>query len=183
MGNYIVLTFIIILVIAALSKAKKIYHSNWNTLIDDFNFSTQEFYNRLKIEFKGQGIDKIKIETTTHSEGGVLSSKREYLRLSWKEYQYDICSAPFGKGFFISWWLTMKQTNAEMLVSKIPFLGGWLSKKFYPITYYRMDTASMFMSYAHQAVMNVMDEITKDKGVRSLTEKERSPQIRDLFSR
>lgn len=183
MIQYLFIFLIVLVVVALVSKSIESHHSNWNTLIDNFDFSTKEFYYLLNAELKGQGVDKIKIETTILSEGGMLSSKREYLRLSWKEYQYDICGAPFGKGFFVSWWLLMKQSPAEMLVSKIPFLGVWLSRKFYPITYYKMDTASMFMTYAHQAVMNVIDQITKDKGVRALTENERKPEIRDLFSR
>ena len=178
---YIFILLLVLFVLAFFSKSKESVHSNWNTLIDDFDFSSKEFYNLLNTELKSQGIDKIKVETAMLSEGSMFSSSREYLRLTWKEYQYDICGAPFGKGFFVSWWLIMKQAPAEMFIAKIPVIGGWLAQKFYPITYYKIDTASMFMTYAHQAVMNVIDQITSDKGVKKLSELERRPNMQDLL--
>ena len=181
MMGILFLLLVVLLIITFFSKSKESIHSNWNNLIDDFDFPTVKFYNLLTEELKSQGIDKIKIETVSLSEGGMFSSNRKYLRLSWKEYQYNMCAAPFGKGFFISWWLIMRQAPAEMVIEKIPIIGGWLVRKMYPITYYKIDTASMFMTYAHQAVMNVIDQITKDKGTRPLSEFERKPNMRDLL--
>lgn len=36
------------------------------------------------------------------SEGGLLSAKREYLRLKRERLVFDICAAPFGTGYFFS---------------------------------------------------------------------------------
>lgn len=175
-GLFLILKFIF-------SSLFKNYHSNWNTLIDNFNFSTQEFYKLLKEELQNQGIKRIKIKHVFLKEGNAFSPTRTYLRATWKEYQYDICAAPFGKGFFISWWLLYKNSIGQLLVSKIPFVGGWLARKLYPVTYYKVDTASMFMTYAQNAVLKVIDDITTNKGVRSLTEAERKPILNDIFKR
>ena len=113
----------------------------------------------------------------------MFSSKRRYIRVKWKEYQYDICAAPFGNGFFISWWLLYKNSIGKWLISKIPFVGGWLARILYPITYYKVDTASMFMTYAQSSVLKVLDDITNNKGVRALTESERKPVLNDIFKR
>ena len=53
-----------------------------------------------------------------------------------------------------------------------------LHKKLYPVTYYRIDTASMFMSYAQSSVLKIIDEITNNKGTRALTENERKPVLK-----
>jgi hypothetical protein len=37
----------------------------------------------------------------------LLSAKREYLRIIRGKYSFDVCAAPFGTGFFFSWWLTI----------------------------------------------------------------------------
>ncbi|WP_430408786.1 hypothetical protein [Kordia sp.] len=178
---YGVIIFIILKYI--FSKALKDHHSNWNTLIDGFQYSPTEFYERLTVELKSHGITNITMRKKSLKEGGMLSFSRLYLRVTWKDYQYDICGAKFGNGFFISWWLLYKNSFGKLVVSKIPFAGAWLAEKLYPVTYYRIDTASMFMSYAQSSVLKVLDDITKDKGVRSLNEAERKPLLNNVFTR
>lgn len=165
------------------SKTLKNYHSRWNTLIDSFEYSPKEFYKRLKTELESHGVTRISINETTHKEGGMMSHSRLYLRATWKDYQYDICGAKFGHGFFVSWWLLYKDSIGKILISKIPFVGGWLARKLYPVTYYRIDTASMFMSYAQSSVLKVIEDITNNKGVRALTEAEKKPVLNDIFIR
>ncbi|MFD2916817.1 hypothetical protein [Psychroserpens luteus] len=165
------------------ARILKTYHSNWNTLIDDFNFSTEEFYQLFKKELLSQGVSGINTNDVSLHEGSIFSQKRRYVRVKWKEYQYDICAAPFGKGFFISWWLLYKSSIFQILISKIPFVGEWLARKLFPITYYKIDTASMFMTYAQSSVLKVIDEITEGKGTRAIPETERKPILKDIFKR
>jgi hypothetical protein len=164
-------------------KTLKSHHSNWNTLIDNFDYSSREFYTQLKEELELHGVTNITIREKNLKEGSILSASRIYLRATWKEYQYDICGANFGNGFFISWWLLYKNSIGKILISKIPFIGKWLAKKLYPVTYYRIDTASMFMSYAQSSVLKVIEDITNEKGVRALTETERKPILNNIFVR
>lgn len=161
----------------------KNYHSNWNTLVDNFNFSSEEFYHQLREELDSQGIKKVYIHQVAIEEGNAFSQRRKYLRVEWKDYQFDFCAAPFGRGFFLSWWMLYKNPLGQVIFSKIPFIGKWMVRNFYPITYYKIDTASMFMTYAHQAVLNVIDSITKNNAVRSLSENERKPILNDIFKR
>ena len=183
-GMYFLQGLVVFLILKSIfSTTFKSHHSKWNTLIDNFNFSTQEFYKLLKEELQSQGIKRLEIEKVSLKEGNAFSSRRSYLRATWKEYQYDICAAPFGKGFFISWWLLHKNSIGQLIISKIPFFGGWFSRKLYPVTYYKIDTASMFMTYAQAAVLKVIDDITKSQGVRALSEQERKPTLQDIFRR
>jgi len=165
------------------SKTLKNHHSNWNTLIDNFEYSPKEFYQRLKTELESHGVTRISIKETTHKEGGMMSHSRLYLRATWKNYQYDVCCSKFGHGVFFSWWLLYKDSIGKILISKIPFIGGWLARKLYPVTYYRIDTASMFMSYAQSSVLKVIEDITNNKGVRALTEAEKKPVLNNIFIR
>ncbi len=165
------------------TKTKKDYHSHWNTLIDEFDYSTENFYQKFKKELLSHGVSGISTSSVSLHEGSLLSSRRRYVRVSWKDYQYDICAAAIGEGFFISWWLLNKTPVLKILITRIPFLGSWLANKIYPITYYKIDTASMFMTYCQRSVLNVIDNITKDTGVRSLSESDRKPILRDIFKR
>lgn len=182
--------YIVIIVLATFFILKAIFrsnfknhHSRWNTLLDGFTFSTQEFYNLLKEDLNSQGIKAVEIKRVSLKEGNAFSSKRSYLRATWKEYQYDICAAPFGKGFFISWWLLYKTSVGQIIISKIPFIGRWLERQLFPVTYYKVDTASMFMTYAQASVLRVIDAISKENGIRVLTEAERKPVLQDIFKR
>ena len=72
----------------------------------------------------------------------------------------------------------------------IPYmiLGGtgllWLwDRLFLPPTYYRLDSASMFHATVHQAIQEIIDQMTQAKGLRALTELERKPILRDFFQR
>lgn len=178
--NILIVVVVVWLVVKAVAKH---HHSNWNHLIDNFNYSSEKFYSRLKEVLHVQGIKGVETRFVDLKEGGMLSARRTYLRVEWKEYQYDICVAPFGKGLFISWWLLYNQSMWEILIARIPFVGEWLRSKWFSITYYKVDSASMFMTYCQSAVLYVIDEITKDSGVRSLTENERKPILKEVFKR
>ena len=172
-----------ILIISFLKKGVPTLNANWNTLLDNFEYSTQDFYKLLTVELKSHGIKQIRIDEKHISIGNVISVKRLYLRVKWKNYTYDCCLAPYGNGTFVSWWMFTEKTGMELLLSKIPFVGNYLVKAFFPVTYYSMDTASMFRTYAQASVLKVIDEITNDKGVRALTEAERKPILNNIFVR
>ena len=178
-GSIIALLILILL----FTKTKKTHHSNWNTLIDNFNFSSKEFYAELKKELYNHGITGMIITSADLPEGNIFSRKRIYLRIFWKDYKYDVCACPFGDGFYISWWLEYRTPILKILIGKIPFIGIWMANKLYRITYYKIDTASMFMAYAQASVLKVIEDITNDKGVRALSEAEKKPVLNDIFKR
>ncbi len=181
--DIISLLFFLLILKLLFSKRIRNYHSHWNTLIENFNFHAGEFYNLLEQELQSHGIEDITIKRVSLKEGNMFSSKRMYLRVLWKSYHYDICAAPFGEGFFISWWLLHRQSIIQNFIARIPFLGTWLVRKLFPITYYRIDTALMFMTYAHASVQKVIKDITEEKGIRALSEAELKPILNDIFKR
>lgn len=178
---YIIVAILIAVVI--LKKGIPTLHAHWNTLIDDFEFSTKEFYALLTRELESHGINRISIKEKHLSMGNQLSGRRIYLRVRWKDYTYDCCCAPFGKGTFVSWWMFTEKTGFELLLSKIPFVGMYWVRVLFPVTYYSVDTASMFRSYTQTSVLKVIDDITKNRGIRVLSEAERKPILNDIFKR
>lgn len=178
-----VLLIVVLVFITIFRKVTPKLLGHWNTLISDFQFSTQEFYDRLSEELHAHGIDDIFLDEKEFSEGGILSGKRLYLRVSWRAYNYDCCFAPFGDSSFASWWLFGQKGSIESFVSRIPLLGNFLSNMFFPTTYYMEDTSSMFMKYAHASVLKVIEDISQSKVTRVLTEEEKKPIMADIFKR
>jgi hypothetical protein len=78
---------------------------HWHSLIDGFSTSSLDFYALVKAGIARREIPDLQIYPVEWQEGGVGSGKRIYLRVSREHLNFDICAAPFGTGYFFSWWL------------------------------------------------------------------------------
>jgi len=157
--------------------------SHWNNRIEGMQQSSQEFYGEIERVLGTHHIPDLKTERVNMAEGGIFSSKREYLQLKRGEHVFHVCAAPYGNGFFTSWWLGHVESGFWALIAHLPVIGPLAQKFLKPLTYYKIDTAMMFQSIVHAAVLDVLDSLTKQKGLRALTESERKPVMRDFFAR
>jgi hypothetical protein len=159
--------------------------SHWANWFPGMRQSAQEFYGAVASGLEAHQLGDVKIERVDIAEGGIFSGKREYLQVRRKEHVFHICAAPFGNGFFVSWWLGEIRSGLLYALSSLPLV-GWLFRLLAsaaaPLTYYRADTALMFQSVTHGAVLAVLDQVTEATGTRALTETERKPIVRDFFS-
>lgn len=76
--------------------------SHWYVLIPSFQGSTQDFYTAIEQRLKDMEVPGLEINRVEFSEGGPLSAKREYLRMSRERLVFDVCAAPFGTSYFFS---------------------------------------------------------------------------------
>ena len=100
--------------------------SHWYKLFERLRGSPMEFYQRLEhalAERKIPGLDVVRVEW---HEGGPLSAKREYLRMTRERLVFDVCAAPFGSGFFVSWRLgEVPLTVNPLAILLVLVLGGF----------------------------------------------------------
>lgn len=158
--------------------------SHWNHLVPGMQQSSDAFYNAVDQILRAQHLDDAKIERVNLSEGGIFSTKREYLQVRRKEHVFHVCAAPFGTGFLISWWLGEKESGIWAWLCGLRFIGPFFALLHLATrraTYYRVDTALMFQSVTHQAVLDALDSVIGAKGMRALSEGERKPIMRDFF--
>jgi len=158
--------------------------SHWNTMIEGLQVSPKEFFSAVEQEIERRQTPETKFSRIDWREGGLMSAKREYLRVRRKDLAFDVCGAPFGSGFFVSWWLGEVPSGILAVLARIPGLSlavYWYLRIFKTETYYKYDTASMFQSLVHASVLSVIDDFTTAKGLRALADTERTPQIRDFF--
>src|ERR1700719_3921877 len=78
---------------------------HWHTLFEGFATSSLDFYELVKAGIARREIPDLKISQVEWKESGLGSGKRTYLRVSREGLNFDICAAPFGTGYFFSWWL------------------------------------------------------------------------------
>jgi len=149
--------------------------SHWSTLIENFNTSPQGFYSEVTKAIERRQLPKARIDRISFKESHLLSAKREYLRVSCRDFYFAICGAPFGTGFFVSYWLL--EPPAGCLAVMFPRLSMFSR----PWTYYRIDTANMFQTATHSAVLEVVDTITSSQGLRQLPDSERKPIMKGFL--
>ena len=77
---------------------------HWSTLVEGLQASPQECYAAIEDAIRRREIPDVRTSRVTFKESGVLSAERIYLRVGRKQLGFDICAAPFGNGFFFSWW-------------------------------------------------------------------------------
>ena len=210
--------------------------SHWSTLIENFQASPLAFYQAIESALLRRQVPETKNSRVDHREAGVLSANREYLHVARETFNFDICGAPFGTGFFVSWWLTddvpklnpllkvlfvvgmlvlallmlslfgliwgtigmtvvvfggLATANAlaangdfnDNISRALPLLGSLYVWLFKPATFYRIDTMEMFQTAIHNAVLEVIDAMTAEKGIRALSESARKPIMREFYAR
>ena len=205
--------------------------SHWDHLIENFETSPKDFYAALEAAIERRLIPDKAALRIEFKEGGLMSAKREYLRVMRGKHAFDICAAPFGTGFFFSWWLIERPSqwlayffgillvvlfimyigfqagffagfftcmflipaaiagigalvheaggSAEDAILAMPLISGIYARVFDPPTYYKIDSALMFQQTVHNAVLEVIDQITSSKGIR-LSELERKPVMKSF---
>lgn len=155
--------------------------AHWATMLDGLEgLSAKQFYAGLSDAISKRRMSRCTIETVALSEGGILSRKRDYLRIRRGDVRFDVCAAPFAGGFFVSWWL-IEDPGWLGLVYQIPLLGAVVRHFFTRITYYHLDTRDMFLEAVKHSVLEVIDAQTKAQGLRELTALERVPEMREFF--
>lgn len=157
--------------------------SHWYYLFEGLQQPTQDFYARLEEAIKERNMKDVKILRTEVQEGGILSAKRLYLQVLRKSLVFDVCGAPFGNGFFVSWWLRDPMSGCLGLLLRLPIISYLVAWFVRPYTYYKIDTALMFQQSVHSAVLEVLDQITSQTGMRALSETERKPVMKEFFAR
>src|SRR6185436_10311829 len=97
--------------------------SHWSTLIESFQVSPLAFYQAVEAALRRREIPLTQKSRVDYKEAGLLSANREYLRVTREKLILDVCAAPFGTGFFVSWWLAEKDARLNPLLQILFVIG------------------------------------------------------------
>lgn len=150
--------------------------SSWHRTFEGMRQSTQEFYAAIETAIKERTIPDVKIARIEFKEGGMFSSKREYLHIKRGDLTMYLCGAPFGNGFFVS----------SRLIAEGSFLDGVLGEGLLkaivkPDTFFKVDSTQMYLSLVHSAVVEVLDSLTTKQSLPTLTAEDRRPVMREFY--
>lgn len=140
--------------------------NSWNYSVPNFQYSTEEFYQLLEVKIKERNLPGVKMKTRNISQGGLFSKNRLYFEVSRQDYIFHVCAAPFGNDYFFSWYLRVKLSPIQEMLSKIPIIGAYFTAKLTYKTYYQLDTEGMFKQSVHHAITDTISDILEPKGKR-----------------
>lgn len=143
---------------------------NWEHTVLGLQYSVQDFYRALEIVIRNMQIPNIKIEYVTYPESGVFSPRRIYQRIIRKDIYFDICAAPLGINFFVSYRLFQKQGFLGNLFVKVPVIGDMV-KGARTKTLYEEDIVKNLQKIVQECVLKTLNEITNPKGIRNQNRK------------
>jgi hypothetical protein len=149
-------------------------HAHSYQHFEDLQMSAKEFYVLLKNMIEEYKYPDVACTPVTLKEGGMFSSRREYLRISKQRYNYYVCASPFGRSFFISWWLQEDANTSAKLAQKFGLLGKAVAQRMESKSYYELDTELMFTSSISSLIKMAVEKVKLDKGFRK--DKEVIPQ-------
>ncbi len=147
--------------------------SHWSHFFQSFAMSSNEFYEQLEKMLQDHEMPNASIQKTTHKEGGILSAGREYLRIKHGNLVFDVCAAPFGKDFFISWWL-YETTGPMRIIFKGTRFGSFLQQRASRRTFYQIDEEDMFRSCVHESILEAVTKMTEGKGEWKLSDADKT---------
>ena len=101
-----------------LNSQKAEVSSHWGTALNAIQFSAQEFYRKVEQAIYAREWPGIEMLRVLHSEAGLFSHKREYLRVVRQRQVFDICAATFGKDYFF----TLREAEIKPPLSLATFL-------------------------------------------------------------
>lgn len=151
--------------------------SHWHKHIEGLKLSTQEFYSGVEFAVQSRDLPDAKFSRVEYKEGGLFSGRREYLRIKRGELYFDVCAAPFANGMFFSSRLFAEGSFLEGLGA----FGSFMKVLFKPDTFYKTDTALMYQSLVHHALLEVVDSFTSGANLPPLPESERKPVMREFY--
>lgn len=147
--------------------------SHWSHFFQSFTLSANEFYTTAERIIAAHQMPNSEVKRVQHKEGGMFSSNREYLRIKHGNLVFDVCAAPFGTDFFISWWLYETEGTATSLL-KSTKIGSFLKAREQSQTFFQADEEAMFRSCVHECILEAVAKVTEGKIERQLTTDEKA---------
>lgn len=147
--------------------------SHWSHFFHSFHTSSDMFYGELEKTLRAHEMPHLALGRTRHKEGGILSAKREYLRIKYGDIVFDVCASPFGKDFFISWWLYETEGSLRTIFRSTRF-GDFLRARASKRTFYQFDEEDMFRSCVHECILETIHKVTDGKGLAMLSDSDKA---------
>ena len=149
--------------------------SHWSHHFPFWNMSSDGFYRQVDEVIKSHGIPEITVKRVKHKEKGIFSASREYLQVQHRDLVFDICASPYGRDFFVSWWLYESEDGLRIFL-KHTKVGDFLDARAAKRTFLEADKEALFKSCIHSCILETIAMLTQEQSHR-LSDLERQIHI------
>lgn len=142
--------------------------------------SPLELYQAIDDVFTRRPIIGIQISRVSRLEWHLLSTRRTYMLLRFRDAVCFISAVPVGTGLLVSWRYAAMPSRLSMILFEIPYFGFIIERMISPPTFYRTDIYDAL----EQAIRGCVVEATNilaNRGVRPLTQAEQRPLLREFY--
>lgn len=155
--------------------------AHWGATLNGVQFRPSVFFEMVEEEILMRQIPRLQATRVFWREAGLLSARREYLRLVYRQLVFDICGFPICDSFRVSWWLGVNERTVRNLFYEIPVIGGLLEESLSPVTYFEVDAEAACQQAVHNSVLRVVDDLTEQNQLPRLTGLAREPILADFY--
>jgi len=146
-----------------MATPREVYSHNYQHF-EDLQLSGKEFYAEIVRRIREYEYPDVASSSRLIRESSFLSSRRQYLCIYRGELEFLVCAAPFGRSFFISWYMEERRDPVREFMQRLPLV-GWMFRPA-PKTYYQLDTELIFVRSIDAIVRSVIQKVMVEHGFR-----------------
>lgn len=147
---------------------------------DRYHVTPLELYQLIEEVFMARQIVGVHLSRVTRLEWHLLSPRRIYLLIRFRDAVCFIGGVPLGTGLLVSWRYTAAPGRVWMVLFQIPFLGSLAERTFSAPTFYRTDLYLALEQAIRETVVEATNILTQ-RGIRPLTPNEQAPLLREFY--
>ena len=148
--------------------------------LENYPATPLEFYGVIEQSFFQRQVIGASVSRVARLEWHLLSARRIYLLIQFRDAVCFIGAVPLGTGFLVSWRYTAMPSKALIILFQVPFLGVVAEKLLRPPTFYRADVYHAFEQMVRRVVLEATN-LLANQGIRPLAENERRPLLREFY--
>lgn len=148
---------------------------------DRYPVSPLELYSVIEDSFARRNVIGVTTARVSRLEWHLLSTRRTYLVIRYREAVCFIGAVPVGTGLLVTWRYSAMPSRTRLMLFEVPYLGRVLEGILAPQTFYRTD----IYEGLEQAIRGCVVEATNAlvaRGVRPLTQNEQRPLLREFYN-
>jgi len=149
--------------------------------LENYPLTPLEFYEAVEQVLQQRQIIGTEISRIARREWHLLSARRIYLLVRFRDAVCFIGATPLGTAFLVSWRYTAQPGKFLLILFQVPFVGVVAEKLLKPATFYRTDVYHAFEQVVRRAVLEATNVLNTQNGIRPLTEQEERPLLQEFY--
>lgn len=167
------------LILAAVN-ANRVYRTR-ELYFDRYPVTPLELYSLIEEVFATRQIIGLRISRVSRLEWHLLSGRRVFLLIRFRDAVCFIGGVRVGTGLLVSWRFCAMPGRVLLVLFQIPFIGVVAERIISPPTFYRTDLYFALEQAIRDSVLEATARLAQ-RGVRPLTANEQRPLLREFYN-